>query len=81
MNSVDLKGAASVDQIRQRIINHLNENPSIKSGSWIKGMGWDQTLFDPPVFPSFEDLDERYVIFPLSYIGLTHTHYGLMVRH
>jgi predicted amidohydrolase YtcJ len=57
MNSVDLKGAASVDQIRQRIINHLNENPSIKSGSWIKGMGWDQTLFDPPVFPSFEDLD------------------------
>ena len=67
MNSIDLNGATSVDQIRQRILDYLDKNPAISSDSWIKGMGWDQTLFDHPVFPSFKDLDhdERMRKFPI----------------
>lgn len=55
MSSVDLNGVTSVKQVRQRLLEYLDDHPS--NDIWIQGMGWDQTLFDPPVFPSFEDLD------------------------
>jgi predicted amidohydrolase YtcJ len=59
MSSVDLNGATSAKQVRDRIIQFLDNNPAFNAsdGSWIQGMGWDQTLFQPPEFPSFEDLD------------------------
>jgi predicted amidohydrolase YtcJ len=59
IKSVDLNGVKSVEQVRERIIQFLDNNPSFNSsdGSWLQGMGWDQTLFEPPKFPSFEDLD------------------------
>ena len=58
MASVDLNGAKSVRQVRDRILDFIDKYPFTSSNSWIKGRGWDQTLFDPQIFPSFEDLDE-----------------------
>ncbi|KAI6326952.1 hypothetical protein MCOR29_003240 [Pyricularia oryzae] len=43
LHSVDLFGAASVDEVNRRIVNYLEANPGVGSRDlWIRGVGWDQ---------------------------------------
>ncbi|KAK8089741.1 amidohydrolase [Apiospora hydei] len=43
LNSVDLFGSSSFDQVRSRVKDYLAENPgSGTKQEWIRGVGWDQ---------------------------------------
>lgn len=52
--SVDLTGAASLEELQERIRARLSD---YRPGEWITGRGWDHTLWDPPRFPTRADLD------------------------
>lgn len=52
--SVDLTGAASLEELQERIRARLGD---YQPGEWITGRGWDHTLWDPPRFPTRADLD------------------------
>ncbi len=52
--SVDLTGAASLEEFQERIRARLGD---YRPGEWITGRGWDHTLWDPPRFPTRADLD------------------------
>jgi predicted amidohydrolase YtcJ len=53
--SVDLTGVKTLDEFRERLLAKVETaNP----GEWIRGGGWDETLWPLPVLPSRWDLDE-----------------------
>ena len=54
-STADLVGCSSVAEMRQRLRDHMAKNGN--SSGWVLGHGFDQELFDPPVFPTREDLD------------------------
>jgi predicted amidohydrolase YtcJ len=51
---VDLAGARSLAEFRERIRERL---PEVPPGEWIVGRGWDHTLWPEKRFPAREDLD------------------------
>ena len=53
--SVDLTGVKSLDDLRDRVLNKVQES---KVGEWILGAGWDETLWPVKVTPTRWDLDE-----------------------
>ncbi|HZQ94579.1 MAG TPA: amidohydrolase [Candidatus Sulfotelmatobacter sp.] len=53
--SVDLTGAKSLDELRERLRNKVEHS---KAGEWILGSGWDETLWPVKVTPTRWDLDE-----------------------
>jgi hypothetical protein len=53
--SVNLVGAKSVDEFRERVRARVE---SAAAGEWITGEGWDQTLWPVKDLPSRWDLDE-----------------------
>jgi hypothetical protein len=53
--SVDLTGVKSLDELRNRVLNKVQES---KAGEWILGSGWDETLWPVKVTPTRWDLDE-----------------------
>lgn len=53
--SVDLTGVKSLDELRDRVLNKVQES---KAGEWIRGSGWDETLWPVKVTPTRWDLDE-----------------------
>ncbi|RIA93115.1 amidohydrolase 3 [Glomus cerebriforme] len=56
--SVNLVGAKSVEEVRERIRDYINSHPEINvTTDWITGWGWDQTQWTSKSFPTFEDLD------------------------
>jgi predicted amidohydrolase YtcJ len=53
--SVDLTGVKSLDELRDRVRKKVDE---AKAGEWIRGSGWDETLWPVKVTPTRWDLDE-----------------------
>jgi predicted amidohydrolase YtcJ len=53
--SVDLTGVKSLDELRTRVANKVQES---RAGEWIVGSGWDETLWPVKVPPTRWDLDE-----------------------
>jgi predicted amidohydrolase YtcJ len=51
---VDLTGARSLAEFQQRLRAAL---PKYKRGEWIRGRGWDHTLWSGQKFPTRQDLD------------------------
>lgn len=59
MLAVQLAGCTSLEMVLNKLNDYLDANPHIMpdSGLWLTGMGWDQNLWTPAVFPSLTDLD------------------------
>src|SRR4051812_39139929 len=53
--SVDLTGVKSLDELRSRVASKVQES---RAGEWIRGAGWDETLWPVKVTPTRWDLDE-----------------------
>jgi predicted amidohydrolase YtcJ len=64
--AVRLNGADSVAKVQKRVADAVALR---KEGEWIKGSGWDHTLWPEKKFPSREQLD---VVAPRNPIFLTH---------
>lgn len=46
LHSVDLFGARSLEEVRNRIKSYITENPGAGlKDNWVRGVGWDQTFF------------------------------------
>ncbi|KAI9167646.1 putative amidohydrolase YtcJ [Paramyrothecium foliicola] len=57
LHSVDLFGSGSLDEARRRIKEYVEDNPGAGSNSsWIRGVGWDQTLLGR--MPTAADIEE-----------------------
>ncbi|KAJ3414805.1 hypothetical protein HDV05_006052 [Chytridiales sp. JEL 0842] len=58
--AADLKGSLSPAEVRSKLKNYLKMHPEItpESGTWLTGLGWDQTKWPSKEFPSFRDLDD-----------------------
>jgi predicted amidohydrolase YtcJ len=52
--AVDLEGAKSIGEVQQRVRARV---AITKPGEWVTGSGWDHTLWNPPNFPTRQDLD------------------------
>lgn len=57
LNEVDLNGAKSFEEVVARIVAFEENNQF----SWIKGRGWDQTLWEDKEFPNNDTLN---ILFP-----------------
>ncbi|MFI5058498.1 MAG: amidohydrolase [Candidatus Acidiferrales bacterium] len=64
--AVQLNGADSVAKVQKRVADAVALR---KEGEWIKGSGWDHTLWPDKKFPSREQLD---VVAPRNPVFLTH---------
>ncbi|KAI0202066.1 amidohydrolase [Astrocystis sublimbata] len=55
LNSVDLFGSATLDEIRDRVHKYVDEHPGAGTAhEWIRGVGWDQMALG--TMPTAEDL-------------------------
>ena len=52
--TLNLKGSESLDDFLGRIAARVRDLPA---GTWVSGRGWIETFWDPPVFPTRDDLD------------------------
>jgi predicted amidohydrolase YtcJ len=66
MLSVRLYGAASVEELKQRVAASVATH---KPGEWITGAGWDHTLWPEKQFPNKWELDD---VAPKNPVLLTH---------
>lgn len=64
-NSSDLAGCRSLEELQVRLRAHLEDFGQQNPDQWILGHGFDQELFDPPVFPTRQDLDKVSVDRPI----------------
>jgi hypothetical protein len=64
--AVQLNGADSVAKVQKRVADAVALR---KAGEWIKGSGWDHTLWPEKKFPNREQLD---VVAPRNPVFLTH---------
>lgn len=51
---VDLRGATSLEEIRNRIKHYIENHPG---NSWVTGRNWDQSLWPGMEFPTARELD------------------------
>lgn len=64
-NLVNLVGLESVDDLIQRMSNHIEEN-TIEKGKWVSGRGWNQDYFKgEKEFPTRYDLDKISLDHPI----------------
>ncbi|KAI1462641.1 amidohydrolase family-domain-containing protein [Annulohypoxylon moriforme] len=55
LNSVDLFGSTSTDDVRSRVLSYVDENPNAGSrDEWLRGIGWDQMALGQ--MPTADDL-------------------------
>ncbi len=66
MLSVRLYGAASIEELKQRLAASVGTH---KPGEWITGAGWDHTLWPEKQFPNKWELDD---VAPKNPVLLTH---------
>ncbi len=52
--TLDFTGVRSLAELQQRIRARLAD---VQPGDWLRGHGWDQSLWDPPRIPTRLDLD------------------------
>jgi predicted amidohydrolase YtcJ len=55
--NADLRGTRSISEIIDRLRAHAAMLPP---DAWIQGRGWDQNVWDDPVFPTAADLDTAF---------------------
>ncbi|MGQ9691565.1 MAG: amidohydrolase [Thermoproteota archaeon] len=55
LSAVDLRGVASIKEVKERLKGHVQKTPPDK---WILGHGWDQERFVEKRYPTRWDLDE-----------------------
>lgn len=67
MRSVDLKGVASVEEAVRRVAERVASAPA---GGWVRGAGWDQSLWPGARFPGRRELD---AVAPDHPVALIHT--------
>jgi len=65
LESVDLRGVKSVEEIIQRCKDFLSEN-ELREGQWLVGIGWNQDLFSKNEFPNKNDLDKISTKIPIA---------------
>jgi predicted amidohydrolase YtcJ len=66
MLSVRLNGATSIEELQKRLADAVATH---KPGEWIKGSGWDHTLWPDKKFPTKQQLD---AVAPKNPVFLTH---------
>ena len=66
MQSADLRGAASFQEVLDRVASHHVAHPS----EWIVGRGWDQNLWEDKRFPTNEELNRLYPNTPVVLIRI-----------
>lgn len=65
--TADLVGCRSVAEVQERLRKHQElYQPSAANGRWLMGHGFDQELFDNPVFPTRQDLDAVSTVVPVA---------------
>jgi len=57
LNNVQLFGLPGTDHVVQKLKKHINALPSGENQKWIRGMGWDQNIWEPAEFPQKNILD------------------------
>jgi predicted amidohydrolase YtcJ len=62
LRNVKLAGSKSYDEVIRRV---LERAPSIKSGEWLQGRGWDQNLWSVRAFPTHEKLSRATPTIPV----------------
>lgn len=62
LNEVDLNSSASFNEVIERIVDFDKTNQF----SWIKGRGWDQTLWDGAEFPTNDTLNSLFPDKPVA---------------
>lgn len=61
LNSADLVGTTSVEEIIQRLKSHHTD----RGGAWITGRGWDQNDWEVKEFPDRQMLDQHFPDVPV----------------
>ncbi|PWN53746.1 hypothetical protein IE53DRAFT_309695 [Violaceomyces palustris] len=78
--AVDLVGSKSVEEVIRRIEDYIKASPELfgfatsavdadaPNAPWIMGLGWDQTGWNPPVFPVSSDISKSPLLskFPIA---------------
>ncbi len=67
LSYIDLTKCRSVEEIIRQGKNYL-ETHNLPEGTWIMGRGWDQFLFENPVFPTKHDLDQISDKYPIAFV-------------
>ncbi len=62
-SEVDLNGSKSFDEVIDRIVSFSENHPD---NAWIKGRGWDQSLWENSEFPTNERLNELFPDIPVA---------------
>jgi predicted amidohydrolase YtcJ len=62
LRNVALAGSKSYDEVIRRV---LQRAPSVKSGEWLQGRGWDQNLWPDKTFPTHEALSRATPSIPV----------------
>ncbi len=65
LESVDLRGVKSVEEIIQRCKDFLSKN-ELREEQWLVGTGWNQDLFLKNEFPNKNDLDKISTEIPIA---------------
>ncbi|MDW7667841.1 MAG: amidohydrolase family protein [Bacillota bacterium] len=65
LESVDLRGVKSVEEIIQRCKDFLSKN-ELREEQWLVGTGWNQDLFSKNEFPNKNDLDKISTEIPIA---------------
>jgi predicted amidohydrolase YtcJ len=76
LESVDLRGASSLDAIVERVLERARATPK---GEWIRGRGWDQNLFADKRFPTHAKLSTAVPDHPV-YLERVDGHAGFVNR-
>ncbi|KAK0537269.1 hypothetical protein OC834_000841 [Tilletia horrida] len=62
--AADLVGSTSVAEVIARLEAYVQASELHRedASKWVEGLGWDQSKFDPPIFPTAADLDASEVL-------------------
>lgn len=76
LQDVKLGGCKSLEEMQSRIRQQVANTPD---GQWVKGVGWVETEWNPPIMPTAADLDAVSTTHPMAF-WRTDMH-GCVVNH